>query len=288
MAYKIEYVNTYTGRALELNALDATSGITVSYLGDIGFGLAPMHHITARGPMQDGDTYVDMRFDPRVIQLPLLIQPGVAVGQTRMQRLYYARQVLASIFNPIHESYIRFLPDWDTDPTNARYLKGRVVGGLDFTVDPQMPYDFRTVVQYRAANPIWYNDDASVMTTISNAQFGSFVPVTNAGNYKSAVIFFVTGPVTNFRIASAQGAYVLFIQVNGTIPAGDMWSFDLQPGIMSVQDSAGNNKISTISLDSNFGTFAIPPGSSSLRCTGTGTTAATSVDMYWTPAYSGV
>lgn len=34
-----------------------------------GFGLAPLHFITQRGPYQDGDTALDMRLDPRVIRL---------------------------------------------------------------------------------------------------------------------------------------------------------------------------------------------------------------------------
>jgi len=34
-----------------------------------GFGLAPLHFIVQRGPYQDGDTALDMRLDPRVIQL---------------------------------------------------------------------------------------------------------------------------------------------------------------------------------------------------------------------------
>ena len=34
-----------------------------------GFGLSPLHFITQRGPYQDGDTALDMRLDPRVVQL---------------------------------------------------------------------------------------------------------------------------------------------------------------------------------------------------------------------------
>ena len=34
-----------------------------------GFGLAPLHFITQRGPYQDGDTPLDMRLDPRTIRL---------------------------------------------------------------------------------------------------------------------------------------------------------------------------------------------------------------------------
>lgn len=35
------------------------------------FGLAPLHFITQRGPFQDGETPLDMRLDPRVIQIAI-------------------------------------------------------------------------------------------------------------------------------------------------------------------------------------------------------------------------
>ena len=34
-----------------------------------GFGMAPLHFITQRGPLQDGESPIDMRWDPRVIQI---------------------------------------------------------------------------------------------------------------------------------------------------------------------------------------------------------------------------
>ena len=37
--------------------------------GTSGFGLAPLHFITQRGPFQDGETALDMRFDTRTIQI---------------------------------------------------------------------------------------------------------------------------------------------------------------------------------------------------------------------------
>lgn len=290
MAYRIEYVNTFTGTTYNLNSLNGTTGIDTRYLGDIGFGLSPLHHITARGPMMDGDVYVDYRLDPRVIQLPLLIRPGTAVGKTRMERLYYAREWIMGVFNPNHAGYLRYWPEYDLDPTNARYLNTRVLGGLTFDVDPQSPYDFRTVVQLRAADPLWYNNDASQTVTISNAQFGSFIAVTNVGNHRSWPIIQATGPVTNFRITNSQGGTTLAIELNAstTIAAGNTFTFNLQQGVKTVTGMGGANAISGVTAASDFATFAIPSGASSLRCTGTGTTAATSVTVLWTPAYNGV
>lgn len=288
MAYRIEYVNTFNSTVYNLNSLNGSTGIDTRFLGDIGFGLSPLHHITARGPMMDGDVYVDYRLDPRVIQLPLLIRPGTAVGKTRIERLYYAREWIMNVFNPNHEGYLRYWPDYDNDVTNVRYLNTRVLGGLTFDVDPQNPYDFRTIVQLRAADPLWYNNDDSKTVTISNAQFGSFIAITNPGNHRSWPTIQATGPVTNLRIASTQGATVLAIELSGTIVAGNVFTFSLQQGVKTLYGAGGTNQISMVTAASDFATFAIPSGSSSIRCTGTATTAATNVVVYYTPAYNGV
>ena len=50
MAYSITY--TTAGTTYNLNGVNAGLGVTVRYLGDQGFGMAPMHRITQRGPLQ--------------------------------------------------------------------------------------------------------------------------------------------------------------------------------------------------------------------------------------------
>lgn len=288
MAYRIEYVNEL-GRTLQLNALDATTGITVDYLGDIGFGLSPLHHITARGAQQQGDTYVDMRLDPRIIQLPLLVRPGTASGQTRMQRLYYARDILQGIFSPFYSGYVRVFPEWDPIAGGAsKILNVRTVGGLTMDVDPQIPYEFRTVVQMRAADPLWYGDLTFQLFTA--AQFGPNRFFTNSGTAPSYPSIIITGPVTNCTVIYTQTNTLqsYTITITGTISAGDQFFIDLNPATKSVQDLAGNNQISRVSSTSDFATFVIESGSSALRCTGTGTTGATSVDINWTTAYLGI
>jgi hypothetical protein len=43
-----------------------------------GMGLSPLHFITQRGPLQDGESVIDMRFDPRTIQ--------IVIAETLMDR----------------------------------------------------------------------------------------------------------------------------------------------------------------------------------------------------------
>jgi len=47
MSYAITY--TVGASTFNLNGYDAATGLTFGYLGDQGFGLAPMHRITQRG-----------------------------------------------------------------------------------------------------------------------------------------------------------------------------------------------------------------------------------------------
>ena len=75
-----------------------------------GFGLAPLHFITQRGPVQDGQTPLDMRWDPRVIQIVIseffanrtrffdkrwtlvdLLRPNRSFATTSIQPLIYRK-----------------------------------------------------------------------------------------------------------------------------------------------------------------------------------------------------
>ena len=49
-----------------LTLFGLSSGALKSYRG---FGHAPLHFITQRGPYQDGETVIDYRYDPRVVQI---------------------------------------------------------------------------------------------------------------------------------------------------------------------------------------------------------------------------
>ena len=47
-------------------------GFEVYLTGTLNWGMAPLHRITQRGPFQNGDTDVDFRLDPRIINLPFV------------------------------------------------------------------------------------------------------------------------------------------------------------------------------------------------------------------------
>lgn len=266
-----------------LNSFDADHGLTLNYLGDQGFGLSPLHRITTRGPLQDGDSDIDFRLDPRVIQIPLIVQNSSASPKYNS---YVIRDALLDIFQPQYPGYIE-VTTGNGVSTITRRLNVRVLGGLTFDVDPT-EYHVRTVVQMRADDPTWY-DPALTTLTVTNAQFGINVNYTQSGNWKSFPIIEVTGPVTNFDISILRG----YIAVNSgvTIAAGVTWYFDLRYGYKTVYtgpNQTGTNVISNINLASDLSTFAMAPGSDSLICGGSGRTAATQAVFKYNSRYTGI
>ena len=67
---------------------------TRTEISNSGFGLAPLHYITQRGPYQDGETVTDMRFDTRTVQI---VVSGVFQSRTEKND---ARATLLDLIRP--------------------------------------------------------------------------------------------------------------------------------------------------------------------------------------------
>jgi hypothetical protein len=276
----------YSTRSLlfKLNGLDTTSGLTFQYLGDQGFGLAPLHRITTRGPLQNGDSDLDFRLDPRVMQIPLVVKNDSA---TPKYHHYEIREKLLDIFRPLNASQV-WVERFNGTTYKNRRIDVKVLGGLSFDVDPDN-YHVRTVVQLRADDPTWYTEGSvSNVVEFNQSQFGTTRSGTNIGNWISFPTILVTGPVTNFRITRTSGSSQ-FIQYNGTIPSGTVVRFDLRYGLKTVTNNAtGANLIANVSADSNLATFSLVPGVNQFTATGTGLSAATAVQVTWLDRFTGI
>lgn len=73
------------------NILHLTRGALKSVSG---FGLAPLHFITQRGPFQDGETPIDMRYNTRVAQI------GIAEAACNRTQLFDKRGYLLDYLRP--------------------------------------------------------------------------------------------------------------------------------------------------------------------------------------------
>jgi hypothetical protein len=262
MPYSLTY--SIGGTVYTLSGYDATSGLTFGYGGDAGFGMAPLHRITQRGPMQQGDTDEDFRLDPRILQLPLIVRCDT------LSAYYQSREKILNIFTPSNVAGELTV----TRPDGAqRSILCKTLGGLTYDYSPSDGYAIRTVVQLRADDPTWYNP-APVTTVISPAVAGTpmaiplvmpftmgtstintTMSITYDGNWLSYPVITATGSITNLTITNNTTG--LSIVVSGNIPAGRVWTFDLRYGYKTVYDDLGVNQISTITTASNLATFAL-------------------------------
>jgi hypothetical protein len=277
------YTITYTARSTTytLSGLDATTGLTIEYLGDQGFGLAPMHRITTRGPLQDGDSDIDFRLDPRVMQLPLMVV-NASSASPRYQH-YEIREKLLQIFRPGDDAYITVTRN-DGTTTKARRINVKVLGGLAFDVDPNT-FHVRTVVQLRASDPTWY-DPVDVDTYYTNANINGTQVYPNPGNWDVFPIITLEGPITNPVITNVTTGQVISFIAAITFP--NSYIIDLSYGKKTVVDNLGVNRLPTVLPASNLATWSLKPGNNTIAITGTGTNINTRALFSYFYRYTGI
>lgn len=264
MAYSLTY--TVGGTTYNLSGYDTTTGLTINYLGDQSFGMAPLHRITQRGPLQQGDTDLDFRLDPRVLQLPIYVDAN------SISEHYNARTQLLKIFTP--SNVVGTLTV--TADSFTRSIDVDVLGGLSMDVDAKGGYGIRTVVQLRAADPTWYNPTPQVITltpsiagtafaipmaiplTLGTASINGTNTVDYDGTWLSYPIITAIGPITGLSITNNTTGDVISLG-SVAIAAGTTYVFDLRYGYKTVKTTAGVNKIADVTAASNLATFAIVP-----------------------------
>jgi hypothetical protein len=277
-------------------------GITVYLTGAVNWGLAPQHRIVQRGPFQDGDTDIDFRLDPRVVNLPI-ISPASSMDESMR-----VRQKLLQIFTAGNDnSQIYILFEGDTT-TQQRILDVHVAGGLTMDNDGR-DFTVRGVIQLRASNPTWYQT-YDVPVTISAQLFGTptpypkpypvpygsdsinkFTNVTYEGTWLSYPVIQCIGPASNLTIVDSLGNTILF---DDPISAGDIWTIDLRYGAKTVLDQNGINKFQALNINSNLVSFALYPrptvfdGINTISVSATGTDSDSQVLMYYDERYVGI
>lgn len=299
MAYSIVY--TVGTDSITLNGFDAVMGLTVGYLGDQGFGMAPLHRITQRGPLQHGDTDVDFRLDPRILQLPIYIDANSIAEH------YEARARLLAIFAP---SNVMGTLTVTTD-TFTRAIDCYVLGGLSFDVDAKAGYGVRAVIQLRAPDPTWYDPTPVVLTltptiagtafaipmaiplTLGTASVNTTQTIAYSGTWLSYPIINAVGPITGLQITNNTTGQVISLGAVA-IGAGTTYVFDLRYGYKTVKTTAGVNKIADVTAASNLATWAIvaspiaPSGVNSITVTSSSSSSPAEVNFTYYTRYIGI
>jgi len=298
MAYQITYIsgaNTY-------NLSNQSPGFLVHYLGDENYGMAPLHMITSRSPVQHGDTTLDFRLDPRIIQIPLLVECET------LQEQYELRNYLLSIFKPSNTDGTLVV---DYPDGRQRCITTRVLGGLDFNMETSSGYSIRAVVKLRCSDPTWYNPLETTLPLFSIAgtptPYPKIYPVTYGtlsltgtyvlnygGTWLSYPIITVTGPVTNFSITNTASNQNITLVTGTVIAAGTSLTFDLRYGYKTVTDQTGANKIGLVDSSSELAQFAlypapdVPNGINTLAVSGTSVTSSSSVFLSYFDRFVGI
>lgn len=299
MAYSITY--SVGGTTYNLNSYDPTTGLTMGYLGDLGFGLAPMHRITQRGPLQHGDTDVDFRLDPRILQIPLFIDA------LDIDTHYAIRGKLLQIFAPSNVLGTLTV----TTTAFSRSIDCYVLGGLSMDIDPKSGYGVRAVVQLRAPDPTWYDTTPLVLTltpsvagtafaipmaiplTLGTSSINSTTTVTYAGTWLSYPIITAVGPITGLSITNNSTGQVISLGLL-SIAAGTTYTFDLRYGYKTVKTDTGVNKIADVTAASNLATWAIVPspvasaGVNTITVTSSSSSSPASVSIIYYTRYVGI
>jgi hypothetical protein len=280
-----------------------TDWIDWGLVGTFGFGMAPLHRLTERGPMQHGETDVGFRLDPATF--------GFTVGMKALSlsEQYTLRQTMLRAFAPTTAPLqVRVtLPDGELRQRDA-YL----IDGLSFESGNFSGFYGEIPVRLVAPDPVWYDPagDAANFALGGSAGTGGVVPepvptfvgasvlnasttVTYTGTWLEYPRITITGPITDAVITNNTTGDKLDF-TGTTIDAGDTYTIDLRYGYKTVTDSSDANVVGDLTSDSDLATWHLAPdseaagGVNSITVTGTSATTATAVTLTWLARYLGI
>jgi hypothetical protein len=281
------------------NLIDGTYAL---WIGEDGTGNAPSRRITEQGPLQHGDTDVDVRLDPRIFRELFMITPA------SLSDHYTRRSALIRIFRP---SATKMQMRWTLDNGNIRQIDCVVAGGPDFASTEREGFAQKMVVQLRANDPTFYDPTQNVVTFGVGAGASSFSfpisfpihfggstvdqtrTIAYSGTWRDYPVVIIGGPITDPVVTNLTTADKLdFTGI--TIDTGDYYIIDCRYGYKTVMDAAGANKIADLSDDSDLATFSLEPdpdavgGLNDIQVTGSSANANTQIYMRFYNRYTGI
>lgn len=268
-----------------------------------GLGMAPMHRIVDRGPMQHGDSDLGYRLDPRTIRLVFGID-----GVSNQDR-YNKRATLLDLFRP-RTSPIQLR--WTFNDTgDVRQIDAFYSGDMTLPTQAGDGFHQSVGVSLVAHDPTFYDPEGKTLAFANQVGPGTFdVPTpipTSIGSTTAAytwsiqyagtwltcpALIRIGGPYNNVVVTNdTTGEKLDFTNIN--IPAGDAYLIDCRWGKKTVTNAAGGNKIADLSPDSDLATFHIAPdeeapgGYNTISVSGDGTNNNTRVDVVYYNRYIG-
>lgn len=268
-----------------------------------GLGMAPLHRISQRGPMQDGVTDVGYRLDPRTILLSIM-----AYADTPAQ-FHDRRQELIDWCKP--GKTLTFRWTFSTSKgRRSRLIDCHVVGGLTGPSSGMVRQNFNDVIQLYAPDPTFYDPEVITIVPSSLYASGTFtVPTviptsfgvtniletvmfshTDPGAWDIYPIATIKGPYTSCQIANmATGEWPNgngVIYSSTAIAVGKTITIDFRYGVKTFLDETGASVLANWTGDR--ATFKIGPGENPIRFYMTGIDANTRIQLQFNKRYIGL
>ncbi len=247
--------------------ISVTDGVISRLAGYDGIGLPPQHLITDRGPYQHGENYLDFRLDPR--ELTLLFNVTSASSDYDLEG---KMRSLTTLFRS--RSSGNLWMKFTTDYNDTRYAQVSYVDGLQLAHRIGDGRVYRVPVVVRMHEPVFraasttsgcseyqyivsgcgFTVPTPVPTSIGPDSILSSCSLTYGGTWRTYPIVTITGPATDCVITNTTTSEKLDF-TGHTISQGDSYEIDCRYGYKTVKNSAGTNKISELSNDSDLATF---------------------------------
>lgn len=283
-----------------------------------GWGMPPIEYITQRAPFQHGQTALDYRLQPRVIQLM-----HRRIGNCRND-YWNNRGDLMNLIRPNRQAANSFepgrlrkvLPDGSIRDLFVYLQQGPVFAPRQQGVWDE--YSFTETIRFIAYNPIAFDPATEsaiwALTDVGNLIFFEAVnwtdrmvvpfwfgasslsetlSITYTGTWEAFPTIIITGPLEIPRIVNITTDEK--IELNYNVAVGETVTINLQFGNKTVVNNFGTNLIGTVTSDSDLATFHIAPdpeatgGVNQLQVVGGGAVIGnTEVRIEWNTQYIGI
>jgi len=286
-------VDTYTWTDPQGTETDLSTGPDIITLWGVkGDGLMPVTHVEYQVPLQPGSQLRYTRIEARDVDLPLLVK-GADGDEPSI--LAVQRALAATFYPALGDGTLRVTKsDGSQRQLTCRYSEG-LIGDTSMAV---AAVGYREViVVFHAFDPFWYAVSPVVTSyTIGTpATFFPFFPlvltnvnifaqptITNGGDVEAWPVWTVTGPGSGLTLTNLTTGQTLSFP-SLTLAAGDRLVIDTRPGKKSVVQNGVTNRYGLIATGGAL--WALAAGANSVSLQLSGATAASAVQLAYTPRY---
>lgn len=271
------------------------------WTGDDGLGMAPLHRLSERGPLQHGITDRGYRLDPRTIRLILDIKASTQADWESK------RTSLLNIFKPSDTAMsLELAFSAATYRLDCYYISQMTMPSAD-----RLGWNQTVVIELLAPDPTWYDPTkrfhyftlsggTDVMEVpivvplgVGSTTINENTSITNTGQVETYPVIRILGPITGPKIVNNTTGDELDF-AGTTIADGNWYQIDCRYGYKTVEDQDGVNKIADLSDASDLATFRFDAnpeaagGINSLRVTGLSANSSSMVVLEYYIRYLGV